>query len=80
MERRGRISNKAIDCEAVCPFYHSETAKGIRCEGVLTPVMISEFPSKELKEAHETRYCVKIEGYKKCAVYRCVSITKYSED
>lgn len=74
------MANKRIDAEAVCPFYFAETGKGIRCEGLCSPTMLSVFPTESQKAAHEGRYCVSLEGYVCCPVFRAIMALKYQPE
>ena len=74
------MPNKKIDSDAVCPFYFAETGKGIRCEGICTPTMLSVFGTEEAKKRHEERFCVSLEGYPLCPVFRAIMCLKYQPE
>jgi len=51
------MSNKAIDAMVYCPFYMSEAAMSITCEGIVGVSTVSRFRTAGDKRYHEENFC-----------------------
>ncbi|MBE6587529.1 MAG: hypothetical protein E7647_03840 [Ruminococcaceae bacterium] len=51
------MPNKAIDAQIFCPFYISEAAMSITCEGIIGSSTVSRFNNEYDKLYHETNFC-----------------------
>ena len=64
--------NKTANAATVCPFYVSEKANNISCEGlVLGTVCVTAFRTGIDKAMHQDMYCY-CHKYKLCPVARAV--------
>jgi hypothetical protein len=68
------MANKTIEALILCPFYKSESAKSITCEGIIGCDCVNRFDTISQKIAHETKYCAK--DYDKCRLHTSV-LRKY---
>ena len=70
--------NKTANAATVCPFYVSENANKISCEGlVLGTVCVTTFRTFAAKAHHQEMYCY-CHKYKLCPVAKAV-FEKYPE-
>lgn len=70
--------NKTANADTVCPFYVSENANKISCEGlVLGTVCVTAFRTNLSRKLHQEKYCFGFK-YKICPVAIAVS-KKYPE-
>ncbi|MBS6474542.1 MAG: hypothetical protein KH354_00925 [Clostridiales bacterium] len=64
--------NKTANADTVCPFYVSENANKISCEGlVLGTVCVTAFRTNIDKAMHQDMYCY-CHKYKLCPVAKAV--------
>lgn len=53
-----------------CPFFHSDDAKSILCEGSTdTSVIRHSFKNQKEKENWQQNYCIDIKNCSKCPIY-----------
>ena len=57
------MPNKAIDAQIFCPFYVSESALSITCEGIVGHYTVNKFMTETEKAYHENAFCI----HKTCA-------------
>lgn len=70
------MPNKAIDAQIFCPFYISEAAMSITCEGIIGSATVNRFNSVKDKVYHETAFCTD-KTCAGCGVYSAL-MTNYS--
>ena len=68
------MSNKTINVEAVCPFFYTESAKSVTCEGIVGINTVTRFSYSSQKRAHEKHYCTS--EYGTCPIYKA-NMDKY---
>lgn len=62
---------------AICPFYQSDDAQVIRCEGIVSSTINKcRFPSRELKDRYKIKHCDL--DYQTCSIYMAI-MTNYEE-
>jgi hypothetical protein len=62
---------KPTDYKIKCPFYISENFNSINCEGYLKGTSLRQiFPSKNMKEDWQRKFCRKIIACTGCPVYK----------
>lgn len=62
--------------DAVCPFYRFEKGRALHCEGIYSKGIIQTFNTNEDKKRHKHAYCYKLDGCKKCLIYKGID-SKY---
>ena len=64
--------NKTANADTICPFYVSENANKISCEGLVTDtVCVTTFRTLTDKAMHQDMYCY-CHKYKLCPVAQAV--------
>lgn len=66
------MSNKSTDVRAKCPFYLSESALRIRCEGAVGAETVSIFGDSADKDGHFERYCATFR-FARCPLYELLA-------
>ena len=51
------MPNKTIDALVFCPFYITEAATTITCEGIIGSSTTNRFKNRKEKEYHENNFC-----------------------
>ncbi|MBR6677017.1 MAG: hypothetical protein IKL24_06780 [Clostridia bacterium] len=62
------MANKTIDAAMFCPFYLSEAAMSITCEGIIGNSTVNRFASAAEKIYHEQNFCMDM-TCRGCGVY-----------
>ena len=68
------MANKTINVEATCPFFFTESAKSVTCEGIVGENTVTRFSYSADKITHEKTYCTC--DYATCPIY-IANMSKY---
>ena len=71
------MPNKAIDVNAYCPFYLSESRLTITCEGIIGTSTVNRFKTESKKKSHEDCFCTS-RACAGCGVYSSI-MDKYED-
>ena len=68
------MANKTINVDAMCPFFYTESAKSVTCEGIVGENTVTRFSFSSQKVTHEKTYCTS--DYSTCPIYKA-NMKKY---